>query len=56
MGSYEFADWCVSYERLERNKMKIVDYMKKGLTNVINNNMIKSDIQQKATELFKSLI
>ncbi|CAG8636488.1 7990_t:CDS:2, partial [Paraglomus occultum] len=33
--------------------MKILDYMKKGLTNVINNNMIKNDIRQKATELFK---
>ncbi|GES98686.1 C2H2-type zinc finger transcription factor [Rhizophagus clarus] len=50
----DFADWCMSYERLECNKMKILDYMKKGLEKIIDNNMIREDIRQKASELHKA--
>ncbi|CAG8562768.1 18728_t:CDS:2 [Acaulospora morrowiae] len=49
-----FADWCASYERLECKKMKFLDYMKKGLQKIIDNNMIKEDIRQKASDLHKA--
>ncbi|CAG8616568.1 7163_t:CDS:2 [Gigaspora rosea] len=46
-----FADWCISCERFENNKMKILDYIKKGLEKIIDNTTFEEDIRQKASDL-----
>ncbi|CAG8828580.1 23101_t:CDS:2, partial [Gigaspora margarita] len=46
-----FADWCISCERFESNRMKILDYIKKGLEKIIDNTKLEEDIRQKASDL-----
>ncbi len=47
----DFVSWCGSCEKLKGDKVKILDHMKKRLERIIDNNLIKEDIRQKAKDL-----
>lgn len=49
-----FVDWCASCERFGKSKQKIMDYIKKELESIVNNNITKGDTQQKALDLYNN--